>query len=54
MLADISAQVDWYPMRFAIAEGWAKFNAKKPAPAKQRPVYARPANPLFTAWSHAA
>lgn len=43
-----------YPMRFAIADGWAKFNAKKPAPAKPRPVYVRPANPLFTAWSAAA
>ena len=44
-----------YPMRFAIAEGWAKFNAMKPQPAKQpRPVYVRPSNPLFTAWSHAA
>lgn len=43
-----------YPMRFAIAEGWAKFNAKKPEPAKPRPVYVRPSNPLFSAWSHAA
>ncbi len=44
-----------YPMRFSIADGWAKFNAKKPQPAKQpRPVYVRPCNPLFTAWSHAA
>ena len=43
-----------YPMRFTIAEGWEKFKAKKPAPAKPRPVYARPANPLFTAWSAAA
>jgi len=44
-----------YPMRFSIAEVWAKFNAQKPAPAKQpRPVYVRPSNPLFTAWSHAA
>ena len=43
-----------FPMRFSIAEGWAKSNAKKPAPAKQRPVYARPANPLFTAWSASA
>ena len=41
------------PMRFAIAEGWAKFNAKKPA-KQPRPVYVRPSNPLFTAWSHAA
>ena len=44
-----------FPMRFSIAEGWAKFNAKKPQPAKQpRPVYARPANPLFTARSASA
>lgn len=28
-----------YPMRFAIAEGLAKFNAKKPAPAKPRPAH---------------
>ena len=42
-----------YPMRFTIAEGWQRF--KKPQPAKQpRPVYVRPSNPLFTAWSHAA
>ena len=44
-----------YPMRFTIADGWTKFQAKKPQPAKQpRPVYVRPSNPLFTAWSHAA
>jgi hypothetical protein len=44
-----------YPMRFAIAEGWQRYKTKKPQPAKQqRPVYARPANPLFTAWSAAA
>lgn len=44
-----------FPMRFAIAEGWQRFKAKKPQPAKQsRPVYVRPANPLFSAWSHAA
>ena len=44
-----------YPMRFTIAEGWQRFNAKKPQPAKQpRPVYVRPSNPLFSAWSHAA
>lgn len=42
-----------YPMRFTIAEGWQRFKA--PQPAKQpRPVYVRPSNPLFTAWSHAA
>lgn len=42
-----------YPMRFTIAEGWQRFKA--PRPAKQpRPVYVRPSNPLFTAWSHAA
>ena len=42
-----------YPMRFAIAEGWQRF--KVPQPAKQpRPVYARPSNPLFTAWSASA
>ncbi len=28
-----------YPMRFTIAEGWAKFKAKTPAPAKQRPAH---------------
>ena len=40
-----------YPMRFTIAEGWQRFKA--PQPAKQpRPVYARPTNPLFSAWSH--
>ena len=43
-----------FPMRSSIAEGWQRFKAKKPAPAKQRPVYARPANPLFTAWSASA
>ena len=44
-----------YPMRFTIAEGWRRFKARKPQPAKQpRPVYVRPSNPLFTAWSHAA
>ena len=44
-----------FPMRFTIAYGWTKFQAKKPQPAKQpRPVYVRPSNPLFTAWSHAA
>lgn len=44
-----------YPMRFTIAEGWQRFNAKKPQPAKQpRPVYVRPSNPLFSAWSAAA
>lgn len=44
-----------YPMRFTIAEGWQRFKAKKPQPAKQpRPVYVRPSNPLFSAWSHAA
>lgn len=44
-----------FPMRFAIAEGWQRFQAKKPQPTKQpRPVYVRPSNPLFTAWSHAA
>lgn len=44
-----------YPMRFTIAEGWQRFKAPKPQPAKQpRPVYVRPSNPLFTAWSHAA
>lgn len=43
-----------YPMRFTIADGWQRFKAKKPAPAKQRPVYAKPANPLFTAWSASA
>lgn len=44
-----------FPMRFTIAEGWEKFKAKKPQPAKQpRPVYVRPSSPLFTAWSHAA
>ena len=43
-----------YPMRFTIAEGWQSYKAKKPAPAKPRPVYARPPNPLFSAWSHAA
>lgn len=42
-----------FPMRFTIAEGWQRFKA--PRPAKQpRPVYARPSNPLFSAWSHAA
>ncbi len=42
-----------YPMRFTIAEGWQR--VKAPKPAKQpRPVYARPSNPLFSAWSHAA
>lgn len=42
-----------FPMRFTIAEGWQRFKA--PQPAKQpRPVYVRPANPLFSAWSHAA
>ena len=42
-------------MRFTIAEGWQRFKAKKPRPAKQpRPVYVRPSNPLFTAWSAAA
>lgn len=42
-----------FPMRFTIAEGWQRFKA--PQPAKQpRPVYVRPSNPLFTAWSHAA
>lgn len=41
------------PMLFTIAEGWQRFKA--PQPAKQpRPVYVRPSNPLFTAWSHAA
>lgn len=40
-----------YPMRFTIAEGWRRFKA--PRPAKQpRSVYARPTNPLFSAWSH--
>jgi hypothetical protein len=44
-----------YPMRFTIADGWQRFKAKKPQPAKQpRPVYARQSNPLFTAWRHAA
>ena len=43
-----------FPMRFSIAEGWAKFNAKKPAPAKQRPVSVRPSNPWWTVWSRAA
>lgn len=44
-----------YPMRFTIAEGWQRFKAPKPRPAKQpRPVYARPSNPLFSAWSHSA
>lgn len=42
-----------YPMRFTIAEGWQRYKAKKPQPAKQpRPVYVRPSNPLFSAWSH--
>lgn len=44
-----------FPMRFTIAEGWQRYKTKKPQPAKQpRPVYARPSNPLFSAWSHAA
>ena len=44
-----------FPMRFTIAEGWRRFKTKKPQPAKQpRPVYVRPTNPLFSAWSHAA
>ena len=44
-----------FPMRFTIAEGWQRFKAPQPRSAKQpRPVYARPANPLFSAWSHAA
>lgn len=44
-----------YPMRFTIADGWQRFKAPKPRTAKQpRPVYVRQANPLFTAWSHAA
>ena len=44
-----------FPMRFTIAEGRQRFQAKKPRPAKRpRPVYVRPSNPLFTAWSHAA
>lgn len=42
-----------FPMRFTIADGWQRFKA--PRPAKQpRPVYARPSNPLFSAWSHSA
>lgn len=42
-----------FPMRFSIAEGWPRFKAPKPQPAKQpRPVYVRPTNPLFSAWSH--
>ena len=44
-----------FPMRFTIAEGWQRFKAPRPQPAKQpRPVYVRPANPLFTAWSASA
>ena len=44
-----------YPMRFTIAEGWQRFNVKKPQPAKQpRPVYVRPSDPLFSAWSASA
>lgn len=45
-----------YPVRFTIAEGWQRYKAPKPqpAPAKPRPVYVRPSNPLFSAWSHAA
>ena len=42
-----------YPMRFSIAEGWQRFKATQPA-KQPRPVYVRPSNPLFTAWSHAA
>lgn len=42
-----------YPMRFTIAEGWRRFKDPKSQPAKKpRPVYVRPCNPLFTAWSH--
>ena len=42
-----------YPMRFTIAEGWQR--VKAPKPAKQpRPVYVRPSNPLFSAWSASA
>lgn len=41
-----------YPMRFTIAEGWQRYKAKKPEPAKPRHVYVRPSNPLFSAWSH--
>jgi len=42
-----------FHMRFTIAEGWQRFKAPKPA-KQPRPVYVRPCNPLFTAWSHAA
>ena len=42
-----------YPMRFTIAEG--RQRVKAPKPAKQpRPVYVRPSNPLFSAWSASA
>ena len=40
-----------YPMRFTIADGWQRFKAPKPA-KQPRPVYVRPTNPLFSAWSH--
>ena len=42
-----------FPMRFTIAEWWQRFKAPKPA-KQPRPLYARPTNPLFSAWSHAA
>lgn len=49
----VSVDRSTFPMRFTIADGWQIFKAKKPQPAKQpRPVYVRPANPLFSAWSH--